>query len=101
MKYIYEKNEKYYNAQLPITVLSFLEQIISDESIKSENIIKNFSKVYSILDKAVSQINGIGFGISLSSTRIGKYESINGQNTRGWYQGDGMTLYIFISKWLC
>ena len=97
LKYIYEKNEKYYNTQLSIAALSFLDEIISDELIKSENIIKNFSKVYSRMDKAVSQINGIGFGISLSSTRIGKYESINGQNTRGWYQGDGMT-YIYLSQ---
>ena len=92
-----KKNEKYYNTQLSIAALSFLDQIISDELIKSENIIKNFSKVYSRMDKVVSQINGIEFGISLSSTRIGKYESINGQNTRGWNQGDGM-IYIFISK---
>ena len=48
------------------------------------------------MDKAISQINGVGLGISLSSTRTGKYESINGENKKGWYQGDGMT-YIYLS----
>ena len=48
------------------------------------------------IDKAISQIDGVGIGISLSSTRTGKYESINGENKKGWYQGDGMT-YIYLN----
>ena len=48
------------------------------------------------MDKAIAQINGVGLGISLSSTRTGKYESINEENKKGWYQGDGMT-YIYLS----
>ena len=48
------------------------------------------------MDKAISQINGVGLGISFSSTRNGKYESINGENNIGWYEGDGMT-YIYFS----
>ena len=31
----------------------------------------------------------------MSSTRNGKYESINNENTKGWYSGDGMT-YIYL-----
>ena len=32
----------------------------------------------------------------MSSSRIGKYESINGENTKGWYTGDRMT-YIYLN----
>ena len=31
----------------------------------------------------------------MSSSRTGKYESINGENKKGWYTGDGMT-YIYL-----
>ena len=96
LKYLFLKNKSYYSINLSTGTLSILNTIISDESIKSENNLKSFSKVYSRMDKAVSQINNIGIGISLSSTRIGKYEAISGLNNKGWYQGDGMT-YIYFS----
>ena len=48
------------------------------------------------MDKAITQMNNVGIGFSFSSTRNGKYESINGENTIGWYQGDGM-VYIYLS----
>ena len=96
LKYLYNKNKDYYNSSLGIGGLAIIDEIINDESIIPENIIKNFSKVYSRMDKAISQINNIGIGISLSSSRTGKYESINGENKNGWYQGDGMT-YIYLS----
>lgn len=32
----------------------------------------------------------------MSSSRNGKYEYINWENTKGWYSGDGMT-YIYLS----
>ena len=96
LKYLYEKHKDYYLKDLPIITLLILEEISSDESIKSENTLNNFSKIYSRMDKAISQINGVGIGISFSSTRNGKYESINGENNIGWYEGDGMT-YIYFS----
>ena len=97
LKYLYEINKEYYNTKLSIISLALLEEIINDKTIKAINIINNFAKVYSRIDKAISQIDGVAIGISLSSTRTGKYESINGDNTIGWYQGDGMT-YIYLSN---
>lgn len=32
-----------------------------------------------------------GFAVGLSSTRIARYESLNGENRSGWYTGDGAT----------
>ncbi|WP_372009054.1 polysaccharide lyase family 8 super-sandwich domain-containing protein [Paenibacillus chitinolyticus] len=37
---------------------------------------------------------GFGFGLSLSSNRVDKYESGNKNNVQGWYTGDGMT-YLY------
>ncbi len=42
-------------------------------------------------DRAVHLRSGWGFGLAMSSSRIGNYESINGENLQGWYTGDGMT----------
>ena len=39
---------------------------------------------------------GFGFGISMCSSRIYNYESINGENLHGWFTGDGMT-YLYNS----
>ena len=97
LKYLYNKNKDYYDKNLAIVTLSLLDDIIYDESIKANNIINNFAKVYSRIDKAISQINGVGIGISLSSTRTGKYGEMGGDNTIGLFQGDGMT-YIYLSN---
>ena len=96
LKSLYNKQQKFYNSSLTIGVLGILGEIIKDEEIPIENIDFNFAKVYSRMDKAIAQVNGVGIGISLSSTRIGRYESISGENKKGWYQGDGMT-YIYLS----
>jgi hyaluronate lyase len=47
------------------------------------------------MDRVVALRPGFGFGLSLSSTRIANYESINGENLHGWFTGDGMT-YLYL-----
>ncbi|HUA39567.1 MAG TPA: polysaccharide lyase family 8 super-sandwich domain-containing protein [Candidatus Sulfopaludibacter sp.] len=49
------------------------------------------------MDRALALRNGFGFAISMSSSRIANYESINGGNLHGWFQGDGMT-YLYIGN---
>jgi hyaluronate lyase len=49
------------------------------------------------MDRAVALRNGFGFAISMSSSRIANYESINSGNLHGWHQGDGMT-YLYIGN---
>lgn len=49
------------------------------------------------MDRVVALRNGFGFAISMSSSRIANYESINGGNLHGWFQGDGMT-YLYIGN---
>ena len=52
---------------------------------------------FASMDRVVAQRNGFAFGISMSSSRIANYESINSGNLHGWHQGDGMT-YLYIGS---
>ena len=93
--YLLPEYANYYIYTLQIHTLITLEKIKMDKTIKEEYT-HNFAKVLSYSDKSILQYNNIGIGISMSSTRNGKYESINGENKKGWYSGDGMT-YIYLS----
>lgn|GEM_PF-5154496 len=41
--------------------------------------------------RAVHRRNGRAFAIAMNSNRIDRYESINGENLKGWHQGEGAT----------
>jgi len=43
------------------------------------------------MDRVIHLGPGHGFGLTLCSTRIANFESINGENLRGWFTGDGQT----------
>ncbi len=45
-------------------------------------------------DRVVHRRPGWTFALALSSKRMARYESGNGENLRGWYVGDGMT-YLY------
>ncbi len=55
----------------------------------------NYSIFYPCGDRLIFQTDKFRFGLSMSSARIGKFESINNMNTKGWYTGDGMT-YLYL-----
>ena len=95
LKNFYQLNKLYLKYVLTPASLIKLEEYELDNSIQPKKI-NDFAKVFSRIDKAISQVNNVGIGISMSSSRIGKYESINGENTKGWYSGDGMT-YIYLN----
>lgn len=54
-----------------------------------------FALFYPCGDRLIFQTPRFRFGLSMSSARIGKFESINNMNTTGWYLGDGMT-YLYL-----
>lgn len=70
-----------------------LKNIISDESVPVRESYVNFNMFYST-DKAVWQNNNYAVALSMSSSRISGWESINGENKKGWYMGDGM-VYLY------
>lgn len=49
---------------------------------------------YANMDRAVLLAKDFGFGLSMTSTRIKNYESINSENLMGWHTGAGMT-YLY------
>lgn len=51
-------------------------------------------KVYAPMDSAVQVNDNYSVGLSMYSSRIYNYESINNENIKGWHQNDGM-LYIY------
>jgi len=48
-------------------------------------------KQFSMMDRVVHTTPAFGFAVSMSSARIENYETINEENLKGWYVGDGMT----------
>ncbi|MFD2328103.1 polysaccharide lyase family 8 super-sandwich domain-containing protein [Cohnella sp. GCM10020058] len=82
----------YYN---DVSLTSAIETlaIINDASIQPRDEL-TLSNVYAGMDRAVHLRPGFGFGVSMSSNRIGTYETTNGENLTGWYTGSGMT-YLY------
>lgn len=52
------------------------------------------SRVYPVMDQAVHLRPGFGFALSMYSDHMKSYETLNGQNLRGWYLNDGQT-YLY------
>ncbi len=95
LKEYYLYNGDYYRGALSPYDLSILDDIIADTSVSARTDFE-FAKVFARMDRPIAQLSEYGVGISLSSSRIAKYEAINGENGKGWYTGDGM-LYIYTS----
>lgn len=77
---------------MTINGISRLKAVLADDSIKPrEN--RAQSKIFYNMDKAAHHREDWSMGISMSSSRMFNYESINGQNTAGWYLSDGRTEY--------
>lgn len=51
-------------------------------------------KQFPNMDRVIHHRNDWSFGIAMHSDRVGNYESINGENLKGWYTADGMT-YLY------
>lgn len=85
-----ETNMASIRSYLQLNQMLKLQEILNDTSIDEEAYYKN--KIYYTGDSVVHQRDDFGFALSMSSTRVAGWESINGQNLTGWYQGDGMLL---------
>ncbi|SDC63036.1 hyaluronate lyase, partial [Paenibacillus sp. cl123] len=75
----------------PINMILLAKEIDANATSRGE-LIKH--KQYPRMDQAVHLRPGFGFAVNMSSSRIYNYESINGENLKGWYTGDGMT-YLY------
>ncbi|MEV6107908.1 polysaccharide lyase 8 family protein [Streptomyces sp. NPDC051940] len=89
-----QRNELHPYASLAtLPDLALAKQILNDPSVvAAPRLTGHFS--FADMDRAVHRRPGWALALSLSSKRIGCYEAGNGENQRGWYQGDGMT-YLY------
>ena len=66
------------------------ENMLTNAAIKPRGeLVKSFQ--FPSMDRIMHLRPGFGFGLSLFSSRIYNYESINGENLHGWFTAYGMT----------
>ncbi len=77
------------NRGLP--TLTLAKQMMNDPGIvRRGELINHYT--FAEMDRVIHLGAGYGFGLSMCSTRIANFESINGENLRGWFTGDGQTI---------
>lgn len=72
-----------------------MQNILNDDSIEpiAEPV---YNKIFNGMDRVAHFRPGWAAGLAMSSSRISSYESINDENIKGWYQGEG-ALYLYNS----
>ena len=94
-RHVRDENIGFILEDLEIDQIVKLRKVLSDDSVQAEPYYAN--KIYYTGDSVMHHRGDYGLALSMSSTRIAKWESINGANTKGWYRGDGM-LYLYLEK---
>lgn len=69
-----------------------IKQLIADDSIAAKDHVDTY-KQFSYMNKAISARKESTFALSMSSQRIYNTETGNDENTKGYYQGQGMTQF--------
>ncbi|MBB6714488.1 polysaccharide lyase 8 family protein [Clostridium gasigenes] len=70
-----------------------IKELMNDESIKARGeLIGNYN--FANMDRVVHRRPGYVFGLSMYSSRVSNYESLNGENLKGYHTADGMT-YLY------
>lgn len=84
-----------YSDLVMISSIVQTKQIMSDPSVTTRDALI-MNKQYPNMARAIHHRPGFAFGISMSSNKIGNFETINQENLKGWHTGDGMT-YLYNS----
>jgi hyaluronate lyase len=75
--------------------IEFGQELLSSKVSTAKAVAVN--RVYGQQDRIVHVTENWSASLGVASTRICRYESVNGQNLHGWYVGDGV-LYTFQPK---
>lgn len=92
----YSGNQRRYRRNMCPYALDILDAILEEDKLPE---VQDEPGVWymSSMDRAVARMKNWAAYISLSGSRIAKYEAINGENQTGWYTGDGM-IYLYTSQ---
>lgn len=70
-----------------------IKELMNDDSIKARGeLIGHYN--FANMDRVVNRRPGYVFGLSMYSSRVSNYESLNGENLKGYHTADGMT-YLY------
>ena len=78
---------------VPIALIDYCVSIRDNQNLTLTKPYINM-QVFGNMDRAVQHREKYSVAISLNSTRMSRYESINTNNEAGWYHSDGM-IYIY------
>ncbi len=74
-----------------LSTLQMAQELMADTSIVPRpELLAHYT--FADMDRVIHLGTGYGFGLSMCSSRIANFESINGENLRGWFTGDGQTI---------
>ncbi len=93
IKHVMENTGEDFAPKMQYPLISYCEELKNDTTIPPLKLLDE-TRVFGAMDRVVQHTSGYAVGIALSSTRIFKYEAINGENRCGWYHGDGM-VYLY------
>lgn len=82
-----------YVERAPLDLAAAASELLNDNSIVPAEELPS-CKLFPAMDRAVHRRNRFLFGLSMHSSRISSYESINGENMHGWHTSHGMT-YVY------
>ncbi|MFA5562412.1 MAG: polysaccharide lyase family 8 super-sandwich domain-containing protein, partial [Eubacteriales bacterium] len=96
LKYYEQVNSEYVNLSVNYVALTSYAAYKADTTIQARTGYIN-AKIFGGMDRVVQHAENYSVVLSLSSTRVYRYEAINGANSNGWYLGDGVT-YVYGSN---
>ena len=88
-------NMRNFYSYMQLSMIASIQDIRDDASIADRGYI-DIAKQYPTMARTVYQTGKFAVGLSMSSSRIARYEYINEKNKKGWHTGDGM-LYLYNS----
>ncbi|MFR9240905.1 MAG: polysaccharide lyase 8 family protein [Clostridium baratii] len=87
------KARDFINTSNNIQFIAQAKALMNDENVKPRGeLIGNY--IFPNMDRVVHRRKGFTFGVSMYSSRISNYESLNGENLKGYHTSDGMT-YLY------
>ncbi len=79
---------KYYENEKSPFFYNLMDELYADKNIEAKDY-KHELFICNKMSRIMSRNENYAVGIAMHSDKIGNYETRNGENTRGWFTGDG------------